>query len=280
MDIEELNKTQIILLVLLVTFVTSIATGIVTVALLAQAPPAVTQTVNHIIQRTVEAVTPSDSNPTTVKETTVVVKEDDVITSAISTSFAKLGAVKQTTSSTSPTIALGVLISGGLLLTDSSVVDEGDHLVVFDATSTIFATKRRIPEVGIMVLSSKGGQSSATFRIVDAEATKLGQTVIALPSASGTRVGIGSVTARYTIAKVGETDAVAVRAFDTSISGKIMPGSPLITVSGDLVGLATGVSQASDASTFIALSDSAPLFLGVRGTSTPVTLVPDTTQVH
>ena len=51
MDMEELSKSQIILLTLLVSFVTSIATGIVTVSLMNQAPPAIAQTVNRIIER-------------------------------------------------------------------------------------------------------------------------------------------------------------------------------------------------------------------------------------
>ena len=87
MELEELNKTQIVLLTLLVSFVTSIATGIVTVTLLDQAPPAVTQTINRIVERTVERVVPaSPSGPsviTTVKETTIVVKEEDLITESI-----------------------------------------------------------------------------------------------------------------------------------------------------------------------------------------------------
>src|SRR6185295_1104483 len=61
MDIEKLTKSQIVLLTLLVSFVTSIATGIVTVSLMDQAPPAIAQTVNRVIEHTIETVVASST---------------------------------------------------------------------------------------------------------------------------------------------------------------------------------------------------------------------------
>ena len=58
---EELTKTQIVLLTLLVSFVTSIATGIVTVTLMDQAPSDVTRTIDRIIEKTVETVVPGET---------------------------------------------------------------------------------------------------------------------------------------------------------------------------------------------------------------------------
>lgn len=84
MDIEELNKTQIILLTLLVSFVTSIATGIVTVTLLDQAPPAVTQTIHKVVEKTVETVVPAKTTETKVVETQVIVREEENIADAVS----------------------------------------------------------------------------------------------------------------------------------------------------------------------------------------------------
>jgi len=58
MDVKDLNKTQLILLALLLSFVTSIATGITTVTLMEQAPSSVTVPINRIIKQTVEKIVP------------------------------------------------------------------------------------------------------------------------------------------------------------------------------------------------------------------------------
>lgn len=271
MDVEHLSKTQIVLLALLCTFVASIATGIVTVALLAQAPPAVTQTVNHIIQRTVETVAPTTGTPTTVKETTVVVKEDDLLSGTISTSFAKLAAVHEGTATTTPVIALGIPV-GPYVVTDLSVVGE-KHAVDIGPTVYQYTLDQKFTDVGVAVLKLVDQKTAPpTMRVADVAQVKLGQSVVALPSAAGTRVGIGSVTARYVLARIGDADAaVPVRAIDSNIGGKIAPGAPLLNAFGDVLGIATGVSQGPSGGpgTFVALSDLTPLFMSVRGTSTP-----------
>ena len=82
MDIEDLNKHQLLLLTILVSFVTSIATGIVTVSLLQQAPSGITTTINQVVERTVEKVVPGDSK-TVVKEVPVIVTEEALIVKAI-----------------------------------------------------------------------------------------------------------------------------------------------------------------------------------------------------
>ena len=80
---EELNKTQIVLLTLLVSFVTSIATGIATVSLMEQAPEDVTRIINRVVERTVETVTPIQGASVITKERTVVIREEDAITETI-----------------------------------------------------------------------------------------------------------------------------------------------------------------------------------------------------
>ena len=52
-QMEHLTKTQIVMLVLLVSFVTSLATGIVTVTLVNQAPQPITHTIGKVIEKVV-----------------------------------------------------------------------------------------------------------------------------------------------------------------------------------------------------------------------------------
>ena len=58
MDIKDLTKTQLIMLAVLLSFVTSIATGITTVTLMQQAPSSVTVPLTQIVRQTVEKVAP------------------------------------------------------------------------------------------------------------------------------------------------------------------------------------------------------------------------------
>jgi hypothetical protein len=63
MDIKDLNKSQLILLAVLLSFITSIATGITTVTLMQQAPSSVTVPVTRIVRETVEKIVPVEIGP-------------------------------------------------------------------------------------------------------------------------------------------------------------------------------------------------------------------------
>ncbi|MCE9549328.1 hypothetical protein K8Q98_02950 [Candidatus Nomurabacteria bacterium] len=80
MDINDLNKSQLILLAILLSFITSIATGITTVTLMEQAPDSVTVPINRVIKQTVEKIQQVEGK-TTIE--TVVIKEEDLVVDAI-----------------------------------------------------------------------------------------------------------------------------------------------------------------------------------------------------
>ena len=148
MDMNELNKKQLILLTLLITFVVSIATGIVTVSLMKQMPTSVPQTINNVIQRTIEkvsspTVTPVDISTNTDKNSLSLLGDSEVLVPVYS---------KATTSTTTPVdptkiaeqskeLGQGIIISDvGLIMVDSSILtDSQDYKIVlnkidFDAT--------------------------------------------------------------------------------------------------------------------------------------------------
>ncbi len=60
MDIKDLNKSQLLLLALLVSFITSVVTGITVVSLMDQAPKSVSTPITKIVKQTVERIVPAD----------------------------------------------------------------------------------------------------------------------------------------------------------------------------------------------------------------------------
>jgi len=77
MDLEKLSKFQIVLLTLLVSFVTSLVTGIVTVTLVNQAPPTMTQSIYKVIEKA--AIFKEDNQPKEIIEKVKIITQEDLI---------------------------------------------------------------------------------------------------------------------------------------------------------------------------------------------------------
>ena len=109
--LEDLNKNQIVLLALLVSFVSSVATGIITTSLLSEAPVNVTQTINRVVERTIETVTPSSPKELTLNA------EDKALLAAVSKANDTVVRIHETT-------AIGVATSSvlGVIVTKEGIV--------------------------------------------------------------------------------------------------------------------------------------------------------------
>ena len=261
MDLEELTKTQIILLTLLISFVTSIATGIVTVTLLDQAPPAVTQTINRVVERTVERIVPDKTQGASVITKTVVVKENDLITTTIEQNSKNLVRISMRAKGAdlNSFAGLGVIVSSdGIVATDSSLLIEG----------FVYTGKLSDGSIYDLEIVEEDGGPTALLKIVqeedeniefssakissDLSVLKLGQSVIALGGKNRTNVSLGIVSGLIekdievpSDTEDEETKIVTLLSFvETNISEQsVLPGSPLIDIFGDIVGISTASSR-------------------------------------
>ncbi len=262
---EGLTKHQIILLTLLVSFITSIATGIVTVALMNQAPIGVSQTINRVVERTIETVaatsTPSKNNPEETKET-VVVSEDSQVVSAINNNtqsvvriFAE-GVDPKTGLPTSSFVGLGAVIaSNGTIATDNGVIDSGGKYSV--QTSDGISYNANVLEaddsqiVALLEISTTSTSTSLFSGVTLASNDlQLGQAVVYIGGETKNSVATGIVsslgtknisatsteaTSSATSTQTVETQIVSI---DTSVpAGDLIPGGLLFDLSGELVGV-------------------------------------------
>jgi len=251
MDIEHLTKHQIVLLTLLVSFVTSIATGIVTVSLMNQAPPEVQRTINQIVERTVQTVaTPVAAVPSVGVEKTVVVKEDDLTAQSIAK--AQKAIIRIVDASAPETLlARGILVSAqGRALTDRTA------LVASGATSfeAILPGGERVPlavpkeqstTTATLVVEVAVGTTTgwAPIALTDVSKLQLGQSVIRIGGTGADTVGVGVIASLPLPAQAGDNHGALIEASVSSAT----PGSVLLTLFGEIVGVMTGGSQAAGA---------------------------------
>lgn len=258
MDIEKLTKHQIVLLTLLVSFVTSIATGVVTVSLMDQAPPAVERTINQVVERTVEEVVPQQpaaaaaakpvvaapeapASSAPAQQTTVVVKSDDLAAKSIAT--VEQGMVRIVSRNDPETlIARGIIIDAkGTVLSDRGSLEPRGTLS-FEAylpDGSLVPATMRPPQgtTSLAVLDLTLATTSSFTPVVLADPSKLelGQSVLRIGGTGADTVGEG-VVAQLPPA---HPDLIEASVVSTT------PGSVLLDIFGSVIGIMTTKSLAA-----------------------------------
>lgn len=266
MELEKLTKSQIVLLTLLTSFVSSIATGIVTVSLMEQAPPAIAQTVNRVVERTIEKVVPSSQSAavaTMVPEKTVVVRDSNSIASAVETihpSVVRLFALGKDEAGKEIEVFMGlavVISDSGILIADSSLSDAGSLVALRSDDSRVpVAILSKDKENGISRLQGATTTGDKKENVVWKAATvaksgaRLGDTIVAISGRTATRISQGIVTAQS-----DDKSEMKMRLVETSIpEDAYVTGSPLINLQGEVLGLATTQSRNGSLGGFLASS--------------------------
>jgi hypothetical protein len=191
---EHLTKQQIVLLAFLVSFVSSIATGIVTVSLMDQGSTTVTQTINRVVEKTIETVTPS---ATTTKET-IVVREDEAITNAVAKASKSIVRIK----SNGIFLGLGVIISdSGKVASYTDEVYTNELSASLDGGNTVaLSFISRDPVTGVSIFQAeqsfdpKNARVYTSALLADSNTLKLGQSVVLIAGKEETSIATGIIS--------------------------------------------------------------------------------------
>lgn len=254
MELEKLNRTQTILLALLVAFVSSIASSIVTVTLMDQAPPGTTTTIRNVVERTVERVVQGNTTP---KETvkTVIVREEDIIADAVDREsralarvFTQALPVADSATSTSEFVSLGIILSeDGTIVTDSATVSESATYTIKLADGTTFDAKPTFQNEDLHIAFLQPVKPlekkliSATLG--DSETARFGGMAVVIGGKNDVSVNIGVVsgfdTSKKEIEKDGKKEEVVYRS-NIRLSIGTGAGSLVVSGSGSVIAMGTG----------------------------------------
>lgn len=222
MNIEDLNKTQLLMLTVLVNFIVSIATGVLVISMLDQSAAPVTQTVQQIVDHTIETIStpiqvagkPTPSQPTPEQQ----------LTAAISADVARTVLIYHG-ATTTPAIATGVYLpksravataTGPALMKEVTIVFPG-------GASAAASLSKQGNGVTIYGFSDTAVLPDApAANPIKAADLKQGQTVIALTKDRAALTGI-----------LSKVDATGVT---TSLVG-VPVGAAAVDLMGDVIGI-------------------------------------------
>lgn len=239
---EDLSKHQLILLVLLVTFVTSIATSIISFTLLQEAPVEVTQNISRVVERTIEKVVEVEGEPQKVV-TTVVVNEEDRILEAIGKNEKSVVRLKTPGADGSQVVAgMGLVVSGeGIVVADLRSYTSGANYTIFFHDGKSYSASKTFVDQnnGLVFLKTAVPQSESPKYVFhpiafgNSDGLKIGQTIVALSGRDSNAASIGRVFQLVS----GEDEGTVKSIYSDIKVGQSHFGSPILNLSGEIVGL-------------------------------------------
>lgn len=242
MDIEELSKSQLLLLTVMVNFVVAIATSILTVSLLDEAPQTVTQTVNRIVDHTIETIsTPIQiSNPIRPATPAVTPSTEQLLTSALGEAVSRSVLIYRR-STTTPAIAYGTYLSksGAVITANVQGLPKGDALIEFSDGSVLEASISKSNTTLVLYGFADDAALPKTpeAELPSSDALKQGQTLAGLTKDLAAITGI-----------VSRVDGASIY---TNLSG-LPAGAGVVNLSGAVVGIGSltpGIVIAADSIT-------------------------------
>jgi hypothetical protein len=254
-NFEELSKHQLILLTLLVSFVTSIATGIITFSLLQEAPVEITQTINRVVERTIEKVVPEEGGKTgeVVREVRVV-SEEDLVLQSIDKGTRSIVRVKtQGFDGVEILAGLGFVVADGVIVMDARAFSQNSNYTVyfFDNQKYIVGKTYLDKELIFLKVDKPAGEKYVFYpaTLGNVDNLKLGQTVIAIAGKSNNSVLIGRIS------QLEKTSEGAIKKIFTDIAkSRSQVGSPLLNINGEMVGIEAELGENDVALSYIPVS--------------------------
>ncbi len=246
MDIKDLNKSQLILLAILLSFITSIATGITTVTLMQQAPVAFTAPINRVIKQTVEKIVPVPGNDIVQ---TVIVKEEDLVVDAIAKNQSAVFTVTKDFRDVDGilvevSVGRGFAVDAtGAVVAVDAVWAQGQDTYYVQNSSGKFKANFWFSDKGVSFLKIAepvDGKSVASFTVPvfgDLSKTKVGQKILILGGTISSFIFDGTEPIKITVPKSQAGGLVLNldgEALGIALSGETVSFTPISTINESL----------------------------------------------
>lgn len=258
-----LNTQQTILLCLLVSFITSISTGITVVSLMQQSPEPVTQTINRVIERTVETVTqqPVQDIKNLITQNPIAVPSKEVTTVVVNQENESINAVAKNENSvariflnnkTEDFVTMGIVLNqAGDILVDKRLIDRRATYLAYYGVNKFLVKYSSGSETNDFITMKIQGDNPNTFTPVafgDSNSIKLAQSVISLSGSRQTSISVGEV-ASFIKGTDGSLSSIV-----TSVNpSNVLTGSVLLNLQGLVIGIKIYTNE--DRTTFMPINN-------------------------